>query len=93
MTPKVPPYFSCPWEPADASALQALQQGEASPEQQRRALDWVIKIACGTYNTSFYPGQPDASAFAEGRRFVGTEIVKLLIVVPRAFTKEAHTHA
>lgn len=85
---KKPPYFSAPWEPADASAVQALQRGEADAAQQKRALDWIIKHAAGTYNVSFQPGMPDATAFAEGRRFVGTEIIKLLLVNPRAFVKE-----
>jgi len=89
MKQSVPPYFACPWDPADATAMQALQRGEADPTQQKRALDWIIKVAAGTYNTSFHPGQADATAFSEGRRFVGTEIVKLLVLVPRAFTKEA----
>lgn len=89
---KAPIFFKAPWEPADASALQALVKGTATPDQQRRAIDWVIKTAAGTYNTSFMPGQPDATAFAEGRRFVGTEIVKLLSLNVAAFTKEKHSH-
>jgi hypothetical protein len=89
MKTKVPPYFSAPWDPADASALQALQRGDASPDQQKRALDWVVKTAAQTYNTSFFPGMADATAFAEGRRFVGTMIVELLLVNPSAFTKES----
>lgn len=88
MTPKKPPFFNAPWEPADASAIQAIQRGEADAAQQKRALDWIIKIAAGTYNVSFQPGMADATAFAEGRRFVGTEIVKLLLVNPSAFTKD-----
>jgi hypothetical protein len=89
MTPKrAPSYFLAPWEPADASAIQALQRGEADAAQQKRALDWIIKTAAGTYNVSFQPGVPDATAFAEGRRFVGIEIVKLLHINPRAFVKE-----
>lgn len=89
MSNKAPPYFRADWAPADASAMQALQRGDATPEQQRRALDWIIKVGAATYNTSFQPGAPDATAFAEGRRFVGTEIIKLLMVNPKAFTKEA----
>lgn len=73
-----PVCFQAPWDYPDAAALQALALGEASPEQQRRALDWIIKSAAGTYQTSFIPGAPDASAFSEGRRFVGLQLVKLL---------------
>ena len=89
MTKKaVPPFFAAPWEVADASAFQALQRGDASPEQQQRALDWLIKVGAATYNATFFPGAPDASAFAEGRRFVGLEVVKLLSVNPQAFIKD-----
>jgi hypothetical protein len=90
---ETPAFFSAPWEPADASAVQALARGEANPEQQKRALDWVIKTGAATYNTSFTPGSPDATAFAEGRRFVGTQIVKLLSINVAAFVKEQHRHA
>lgn len=90
---ETPAFFSAPWDPADASAVQALARGEAGPDQQKRALDWVIKVAAATYNTSFTPGSPDATAFAEGRRFVGTQIVKLLSLNVAAFTKEQHHHA
>lgn len=83
-----PPYFFCPWELVDASALQALQRGDASPEQQRRALDWVINSASRYYDISFQPGQPDAGHFMEGRRFVGGEVVKLLRINTAAFLKE-----
>lgn len=94
MTKKaIPPFFAAPWEVADASAMQALQRGEASPEQQKRCLDWIIKVGAATYNATFFPGQPDASAFAEGRRFVGLEIVKLLTVNPQAFVKDKAQNA
>jgi hypothetical protein len=65
------------WQPADASALQALLRGAATPEQQKRALDWIVNAACATYDLSFRPDSERATAFAEGRRFVGLEIVKL----------------
>lgn len=90
MPTKVPAFFACEWEPADAAALQSLQRGDASPEQQKRALDWFITRAAGTYNVSFVPGAQDATAFMEGRRFAGLQAVKLLKVIPSAFVKENH---
>lgn len=74
-----------PWKPpafedADVAAFQALQRGNANPEQQKRALAWVIEKAAGTYDLSYRPGaegQRDTD-FAEGRRFVGLQLVKLL---------------
>lgn len=75
---KPPAYFDAPWELVDATAIQALQRGDANADQQRRALDWIIHVGCATYQPTFHPGEPDASAFAEGRRFVGNAVIKLL---------------
>jgi hypothetical protein len=69
------------YEEADATALKALQFGEANPDQQKRALKWIIENAANTYDLSFRPGGEEGrrnTDFAEGRRFVGLEIVKLL---------------
>lgn len=70
--PHIPPE----WELADAVAFQALVRGEAAPEQQMRALKWVIEHAAGTYEFNYYPSERD-TAFALGRAFVGQQIVKL----------------
>jgi hypothetical protein len=73
--PHVPP----PYELADASALQAMQRGEATPDQQARALKWLIERAAGAYEFNYYPSDRD-TAFALGRAFVGQQVVKLLKV-------------
>lgn len=75
-----------PWRPpayedADVAALQALAGGRASAEQQRLALKWVIEVAAATYDMSYRPGGPEGerdTVLAEGRRFVGNQIVKML---------------
>lgn len=44
------------------------------------ALRWIIETAAGTYDMSFRAG-PDGereTTFAEGRRFVGNQIIKQL---------------
>ncbi len=90
MTPAkkhAPPHFRCDWDIPTAAAVQAIIRGEASPDQQRQAMNWVINQACGTYNTSFSEHGADATAFAEGRRFVGTNIVKLNVVSLNALRK------
>jgi hypothetical protein len=75
---------SAPWLPpeyelADATALQALQVGKATPEQQKRALDWIIRQAAATYDFPYRPGDSDRDTnIALGRQFVGQQIVKLL---------------
>lgn len=74
----IPPvYAAVPYELADATALKRLADGTASPEQQQRALKWVIEGACATYDLSYRPGDRD-TCFSEGRRFVGLQIVKML---------------
>ena len=83
------PWFPAPYEKADASAIQALSRGLADPEQQQRALKWIIEGAAMCYGMSFIPGGEDGrrdSDFAEGRRYVGQQIVKMtklnLAVIP-----------
>jgi hypothetical protein len=74
------PWLPPKWEVPDAGAMQALARGDASPAQQQRALDWIVTAACGTYELSFNPDSDRATAFAEGRRMVGLQIVKLIKV-------------
>lgn len=65
------------YDKVDIVALQSVLRGEATPEQQRRALDWIITFAAATYDMSARPGDTHATYFAEGRRFVGNAIIKL----------------
>lgn len=65
---------------ADAAALQAMRRGEATPDQQLRALEYIVETICDRNGMSFRPGGPEGARdtdFAEGRRFVGNQIVKL----------------
>ena len=71
-------WLPAPWELADVSAVQALQTGTADPEQQRRALDWIIMQAAGTYEMGYRPESARDTDFMLGRQFVGKQIVKLL---------------
>jgi hypothetical protein len=75
-----PPYFRVDHDTPDLSALQAMARGDAAPDQQKRALKWIIEQGAATYQQSFVPGDTHATAFIEGRRFVGTKIVELLSV-------------
>ena len=61
---------------AEAASVQALAKGEATPEQQVRAIKWIVKTA-GTYDLSYRPDSSRATDFSEGKRFVGSQIVKL----------------
>lgn len=75
---KIPlPYAPPPYTDADIAALQALQRGDATPEQQQRAVDWIVNQAAATYDLEYRPDSRD-HAFCSGRRFVGLQIVKML---------------
>lgn len=75
---KIPlPYSPASYTDADIAALQALQRGDATPEQQQRAIDWIVNQAAATYDLEYRPDSRD-HAFCSGRRFVGLQIVKML---------------
>ncbi len=82
-TPK--PKSSAPWMPvkyvkADVAALQAMRRGEANADQQQRAMEFILDTICDRNGMSFRPGGAEGARetdFAEGRRFVGNQIVKL----------------
>ncbi len=66
------------WELADASALKALHAGTADAHQQRRALDWILKSACGLPDWPYVVGDPDQTHIHLGRQYVGQLIMKLI---------------
>ena len=57
--------------------MQALSRGEATDHQQQHALKFIVEQLAGTYDLSFRPDSPRVTDFAEGRRYVGLQIVKL----------------
>jgi hypothetical protein len=59
-----------------------LQAGNANAGQQHRALQWIIEAPCGTYDLSYRAGAgvERDTAFAEGKRFVGQQIAKQLML-------------
>ena len=92
-TPHPQPWTPFDWDPADAYAIQALYRGDADPHQQQRAIKLIVEDLCGTYDLSFRPDTKDAPGsratdFAEGKRFVGTQIVKLLKINLAAMRKD-----
>lgn len=74
------PWDPTPWEDHHVFALQGLAAGTATPEQQKAALDWIIRGPCATYDLSYRP--EGGTEFCEGRRFVGLQLVKLLSINP-----------
>lgn len=65
------------WELPDAAAIQALTRGDATADQQRRAIEWIVNQACGTYQMQYRPGSARDTDFSLGRQFVGQQIVKM----------------
>lgn len=83
------PHIPASYDLADASAIQALHRGDATPEQQKRALKWLIEQCSGTYEFQFYPSDRD-TAFALGRGFVGQQIVKLTKLDLSSLRRQSH---
>ena len=89
---KTPPVIPGPheppsWEPKYMSAWQAMERGEATAHQQKLIIEWMVG-ATGLNDLSYRPGDTHATAFAEGKRFVGMQFRKMLLLNPKAFTKE-----
>lgn len=78
-----------PYEIDDVGAIQALNRGDATPEQQQRALRYIVETAAGTYDLSYRPDSERDTAFAEGRRFVGLTVVKLTKINLQLLRKNA----
>jgi hypothetical protein len=66
---------------AEISALRAVQRGEGDARQQRLLCDYLIRAA-GTHDISYRPGDSTATAFAEGKRWVGNTFIWMLRVAP-----------
>ena len=62
---------------AEVQALRRLYDGTADARQQRLALDYLIR-ACGTHDRSFRPESDRLTTFAEGKRFMGTNLIWML---------------
>jgi hypothetical protein len=63
--------------PLIPAAIKAMHRGEATPHQQQKLLEWIIQEASGT-GPSYRPNDPQATAFGEGRRFVGFQLLHWL---------------
>lgn len=85
--PKIDPWRAPLWDLADAAAFQALARGSASSDQQIRALKFLVETLSGYYEISFHPGPAGdrVTAFAEGKRFVGQQVAKLIAMNLGAF--------
>ena len=71
-----------PWQrpnyiEAEVQAVRACYNGTAGAQQQRLAVDFLLR-AYGTDDLSYRPERPYDTAFAEGKRFAGT-ILKWIV--------------
>lgn len=77
--PDVPKWSQArPCTASVAIAIQALRDGRATPSQQTMALDHVVNVMCGVQAGSFVPDNPMGTAWMEGRRAVGIELMMIL---------------
>ena len=67
-----------PYDKDILMAIRACIAGKANEGQQQTAMDWIIQQASNYYDLSYRKNDSHATAFAEGRRFVGAQIVKML---------------
>ena len=59
---------------SDKNAFINLSLGKATPEQQKHVLDCIIYGMSRYYEISYCPSERD-TAFAEGLRFVGQQVI------------------
>ena len=71
----------------EVMAIKSLGAGVASEDQQKLALEVIVKRFCGYYELTFHQHSERLSAFGEGRRYVGAMIQETLIT-PAPSTKE-----
>lgn len=78
--PKSNPLDRPDYTEADVQAIRALAVGAATPDQQKRALRWMI-MAFGTYDVSFRRGGLNAQRdtdFAQGKQYAGQILVWMI---------------
>ncbi len=78
--PKPNPHEPVGYDENVVMAFRALATGTANAGQQADALAY-IKFVCGVQeyqDLNYRPGDPHATAFAEGKAFAGLQIMKLL---------------
>ncbi len=89
--PATPADLPAAFDLPDIAAIQAVYHGTAGPEQQKRAMDWIVKQAAQIGGQSYRAGDSHATAFLEGRRFVGAQILSLLAMSTEDLKKRRTT--
>ena len=83
---------------ADVRSVQSLHdyaagKGSApSPGEVKRALDWIIEQACGTYKDQFWPADTSRQTdYMLGRRSVGVAIIGMMKIKPESVKDDRNT--
>ena len=84
-----------PWAPPaadlpDVVAIKALSLGTATEDQQKRALHFILVTVCGVDEEQYCPGSDRDTAYALGKRRVGTYLRSLLSADIRRFKHDGH---
>lgn len=64
----------------ETAAIQALNRGEATPEQQQAALKCIIEKISGYYDEPFCPDNASVTSYHCGRRSVATLTLKEIAI-------------
>lgn len=81
--PKKEPWLPAAYDDDVVYALRAVKEGRAMAHQQKLAWDWLMYVTGagdGYADLSFRPGPAGEreTVFAEGKRFVGLQMMKML---------------
>ncbi len=68
-----------PFNVNDVTAVQALAAGTANDGQQKHALDWILRKACGLSEWPYRDSERE-TCIALGRQFVGQQIMGVVRV-------------
>jgi hypothetical protein len=79
-----------PWAPPiaelpDVVAIKAMADGTATPDQQKRALHFILVSVCGVDDEPYCPGSDRDTAYALGKRRVATYLRSLIYADIRKF--------
>jgi len=81
----VPDYM---WPKDEWTALNMVFRGNADEAMQQRAIRHIVEILGRVNGSSFVRGEPDTTAFNEGRRWVARQIQNALTLPREAITIE-----
>lgn len=69
-----PHWCRCEVSYQEAMAIKAMAANNASPDQQKLFMEWIVSRAANVLSIAFDPDNDRASAFESGRRYVGLKI-------------------